>query len=55
MENYKRVTRWLTPFGGEGESQPNEAKAEDHIPGADVWDGIACRGDVENNDPDQAG
>lgn len=57
MENYTVViyARFLlAPLSCEGKTQSNKAKADDHIPGTDMWDWILGSADVINDDPDQA-
>lgn len=55
VENYKLVIRrCLAPAGSERETYGNESEANDHVPGADVWDWVSRGGHVENYDPDEA-
>ena len=45
---------WLAPFSREAESNPDEAKADNHVPNADIWDRKAGLGYIEDNDPEEA-
>jgi len=45
---------WLTPLGGEAESNPNKAKADDHVPCADTRNWIGGLAYVEDDDPEEA-
>ena len=48
------ITLRLSPFRGEAESNPHEAKADNHVPSADTWDRKASLADVEEDDPEEA-
>jgi hypothetical protein len=48
------ITLRLSPFSREAESNPHEAKADHHVPNADIWDRKAGLGYVEDNDPEEA-
>ena len=51
----KRVIRLaLSPFSGEAESNPNKAKADNHVPSADTRDWVGGLAYVENDDPEEA-
>lgn len=62
MENYTGViylfiTAYkpsLAPTCGEGKTDTDKAKANDHVPGTDAWDWVARGGDVENHNPEEA-
>ena len=45
--------RKLSPFSREAESHPYEAKADDHVPGANARNRKACLANVENHDPEE--
>ena len=49
----KKVIR-LTPLGGEAESNPNKAKADNHVPCADTRNWIGGLAYVEDDDPEEA-
>ena len=44
----------LSPFSREAESNPHEAKADNHVPSADIWDRKASLSHVEDDDPKEA-
>ena len=44
----------LSPFSREAESNPNEAKADNHVPSADTWDWIISLSHIEDHDPEEA-
>jgi hypothetical protein len=48
------ITLRLSPFSREAESNPHEAKADHHVPNADIWDRKAGLGYIEDNDPEEA-
>ena len=48
------MTLRLSPFSREAESNPYEAKADNHVPSADTRDRIASLAHVENDDPEEA-
>jgi len=48
------ITLRLSPFSREAESNPHEAKADNHVPSADTWDREASLADVEDDDPEEA-
>jgi len=45
---------WLAPFSCEAETNSDKAKADNHVPSADIWDREASLRHVENNDPEEA-
>jgi len=49
----KRVIR-LTPLGGEAESNPYKAKADNHVPSADTRNWVGGLAYVEDDDPEEA-
>ena len=49
----KRVIR-LTPFSCEAESNPNKAKADNHVPCADTRNWVGGLAYVEDDDPEEA-
>lgn len=48
------MTLCLSPFSREAESNPHEAKADNHVPCTDTWDRKASLADIEDNDPEEA-
>jgi hypothetical protein len=48
------ITLRLSPFSCEAESNPHEAKADNHVPRADTWDWIASLSHIEDYDPEEA-
>ena len=44
----------LSPFSREAESNPHEAKADNHVPCADARDWIASLAHIEDDDPEEA-
>jgi len=44
----------LSPFSREAETNPHEAKADNHVPRPDTWDRIFSLANVENDDPEKA-
>jgi hypothetical protein len=48
------MTRRLSPFSCEAESNSDKAKADNHVPSADTWDWIESLGHIEDNDPEEA-
>jgi len=54
--NYRQLVRpdWLAPFSREAKSNPDKAKADNHVPSADTWDWILSLGHIEDNDPEEA-
>ena len=48
------ITLRLSPFSREAESNPHEAKADNHVPSADTWDREASLAYVEDDDPEEA-
>ena len=54
--NYRHLIRpdWLAPFSREAESNPHEAKADNHVPSADTRDWITSLGHIEDDDPEEA-
>ena len=48
------ITLRLSPFSCEAESNPDKAKADNHVPSADTWDWILSLGHIEDNDPEEA-
>ena len=53
--NYRCLVRpdWLAPFSREAESNPHEAKADNHVPSADTWDWIFLLRHIEDDDPEE--
>lgn len=45
---------WLAPFSREAEANPNKAKADNHVPGADIWDREASLSHIEDHNPEEA-
>ena len=43
----------LSPFSREAESNPHEAKADNHVPSADTWDWIFLLRHIEDDDPEE--
>ena len=55
VENYKGVIKEvLAPARCKGETDPDEGKPDDHIPGSDSRDWVIGLGKVKNDDPKQA-
>jgi len=50
----RSITLRLSPFSREAESNPHEAKADNHVPSADTWDREASLAYVEDDDPEEA-
>ena len=48
------ITLRLSPFSREAESNPNEAKADNHVPSADTWDWVLRLSHIEDHDPEEA-
>ena len=48
------ITLRLSPFSREAESNPHEAKADNHVPGSDTWDWITSLSHIEDDDPEEA-
>ena len=48
------MTLRLSPFSREAESNPNKAKADNHVPSADTRDWITSLGHIEDDDPEEA-
>ena len=48
------MTLRLSPLSCEAESNPNKAKADNHVPSADTWDWVGGLAYVENDDPEEA-
>jgi hypothetical protein len=48
------MTLRLSPFSREAESNPNKAKADNHVPSADTRDWVGGLAYVENDDPEEA-
>jgi len=48
------ITLRLSPLSREAESNPHEAKADNHVPSADTWDRKASLAYVEDDDPEEA-
>ena len=55
VENYTRVINKevLAPACGEGEADPNEGEANQHVPSPDVGDWVEGLGDIEGDDPEK--
>ena len=47
------MTLRLSPFSREAESNPNKAKADNHVPSADTGDWITSLGHIEDDDPEE--
>ncbi len=47
------MTLRLSPFSREAKSNPHEAKADNHVPGADTWDRETSLSHVKDNDPEE--
>ena len=50
----RSITLRLSPFSREAESNPHEAKADNHVPSTDTWDRKASLAYVEDDDPEEA-
>ncbi len=48
------ITLRLSPFSREAESNPHEAKTDNHVPSTDTWDWEASLAYVEDDDPEEA-
>jgi len=43
----------LAPACGEGEADPNEGEANQHVPSPDIGDWVEGLGDIEGDDPEK--
>ena len=50
----RSITLRLSPFSCETETNPNKAKADNHVPCADTRDWVGGLAYVENDDPEEA-
>ena len=48
------MTLRLSPFSREAESNPDKAKADNHVPSADTWDWIESLTYIEDDNPEEA-
>ena len=48
------MTPCLSPFSREAESNPDKAEADNHVPGADIWNRETSLGHIEDYDPEEA-
>ena len=48
------MTLRLSPFSREAKSNPNKTEADNHVPGADIWNRETSLGHIEDYDPEEA-
>ena len=47
------MTLRLSPFSREAKSNSHKAKADNHVPGADIWDRKTSLSHIEDDDPEE--
>ena len=47
------MTLRLSPFSREAKSNSHKAEADNHVPGADIWDRKTSLSHIEDDDPEE--